>query len=502
MKYVLLPVATLLVAVSGAFAQPYMANGIKIGEVTSTSGIIWSRLTALPQRNLNGVPFQIGDLATSLNANGLPSIDRIEMPNHSSDDPYWRQLPEGKALADMVNAVPGAPGFVKLTYWREGANDQKVVGWNAAKENDDYTYQFGLQDLEPGTTYDFRVDARGTEGAVSATVVSRFTTAPPKSDPSEIVFTVVSCTRWKNLDHPDGNEIYPVMAGLNPDFFVHTGDAVYYDHLFPYAAHIDLARFHWHRMHALPRVLDFHNRIPSYFMRDDHDTWQNDGWPGQINRMGNFTLADGQAVFREQLPMSPKTYRTARWGKDLQVWFSEGRDYRSPNPMPDGPEKTIWGKEQMAWFKKTVKASDATFKILVSPSTIVGPEHITKFDNHANPNFKYEGDIIRSFLAENNVAVVCGDRHWQFSSKDTTGVLEFGSGAMTDVHSSKINNEELDMIKYINPVGGFLSVTVQGEYGFPQVIFRHHDVDGVVLNEEIYASNWTPIGWETTKTEE
>ena len=163
--------------------------------------------------------------------------------------------------------------------------------------------------------------------------------------------------------------------------------------------------------------------------------------------------------------------------------------------MPDGPNKTIWGKEQMAWFKKTVRASDATFKILVSPSTIVGPDHINKFDNHANPNFKYEGDIIRSFLAEHNVVVLCGDRHWQFSSKDTrTGVLEFGSGAMTDVHSSGINNEDQSMIKYINAVGGFLSVTVQREYDFPRVIFRHHDVDGVVLNEEIYASNLTRIG--------
>ena len=476
-------------------AQPYMANGIKIGEVTSTSAIIWSRLTEQPQRNLNGVPFRIGDLAVSLNANGLKSIDRAEMPNHSSDDPYWRQLPDGKILADMVNAVSGAPGHVKLTYWKAGTNDERTVGWNAAKEDEDYTYQFELQDLEPGRAYDFKVDGRGADGAISATVESRFTTAPAKVDPSEIVFTVVSCTRWKNLDHPDGNEIYPVMAALDPDFFVHTGDAVYYDHLYPYAAHIDLARFHWHRMHALPRVRDFHNRVASYFVRDDHDTWQNDGWPGQINRMGNFTLADGQAVFREQLPMSPKTYRTARWGKDLQVWFSEGRDYRSPNPMPDGPNKTIWGKEQMAWFKKTVRASDATFKILVSPSTIVGPDHISKFDNHANPNFKYEGDIIRDFLAEHNVVVLCGDRHWQFSSKDTrTGVLEFGSGAMTDVHSGEINNDDLSMIKYINAVGGFLSVTVQREYDFPRIIFRHHDVDGVVLNEEIYASNMTPIG--------
>lgn len=489
MKYVLLPITLLLATAPVTFAQPYMANGIKIGEITSTSAVIWSRLTANPQRNLNGVPFQMGDVVT-----------RAEMPDNTSSDPYWGQVPEGKTLADMVNAVPGAPGRVQLTYWKEGTTEEKILGWMAVKDNDDFTHQFKLKDLEPGTAYDFRVDGRGSDGKITATVESRFSTAAAKDDPARVLFTAVSCTRWKTMDHPDGNNVYPAMTELDPDFFVHTGDAVYYDHTHPYATHIDLARFRWQRMHALPRLLDFHNRTASYFLRDDHDTWQNDCWPGQENRMGNFTLADGQDVFREHLPMSERTYRTARWGKDLQVWFSEGRDYRSPNPMPDGPDKTIWGKEQMAWFKRTVRASDATFKILISPSTIVGPEHISKFDNHANSNFKYEGDIIRSFLAEHNVIVICGDRHWQFSSKDTrTGVLEYGSGAMTDVHSTMINNDDLSMIKYVNAVGGFLSVMIQRVHDFPQAVFRHHDEHGEVLNLEVFDPNLTMLARSTTR---
>jgi alkaline phosphatase D len=244
-------------------------------------------------------------------------------------------------------------------------------------------------------------------------------------------------------------------------------------------------------MYALPRIRDFHNRVPSYFMRDDHDTWQNDCWPGQENRMGNFTLADGQAVFREQTPMSPKTYRTVRWGKDLQVWFTEGRDYRSPNTMPDGPEKTIWGKEQMAWFKKTAVESDATFRILISPSPIVGPDHANKMDNHSNPNFAYEGDIIRKFLGAHNMILVCGDRHWQYTSKDTkTGLLEYSCGPTTDVHSTMIKNENLSMIKYVADRGGFLSVTIEHMNGTPRAVFRHHDVNGKVVNEEIQTADW------------
>lgn len=85
-------------------------------------------------------------------------------------------------------------------------------------------------------------------------------------------------------------------------------------------------------------------------MKDDHDTLVNDSWPTmETNFMGD------------------KTYRTVRWGKDLQIWMVEGRDFRSPNTMEDGTEKTIWGAEQMAWFKRTVQASDATFRVLTHP---------------------------------------------------------------------------------------------------------------------------------------
>jgi len=36
---------------------PYQANGVKIGEVTQTSAIIWTRLTEKPERNTDGIPF-------------------------------------------------------------------------------------------------------------------------------------------------------------------------------------------------------------------------------------------------------------------------------------------------------------------------------------------------------------------------------------------------------------------------------------------------------------
>ena len=69
--------------------------------------------------------------------------------------------------------------------------------------------------------------------------------------------------------------------------------------------------------------------------------------------MGDLLFTQGQDIFRHQVPVSPSIYRTFRWGKDLQIWLTDGRDFRSPNTMPDGPAKTIWGEQQKAWLKRT-----------------------------------------------------------------------------------------------------------------------------------------------------
>jgi len=133
-------------------------------------------------------------------------------------------------------------------------------------------------------------------------------------------------------------------------------------------------------------------------MKDDHDTTRDDAWPGQ--GFASLTWDQGLATFREQVPKGEKTYCKVRWGKDLQIWMVEGRDFRSPNTMPDGPEKSIWGKTQKQSFFDTVNASDATFRVLIGPMPMVGPDKDRKNDNHANAGFTFEGDQLRSFIAK------------------------------------------------------------------------------------------------------
>jgi len=345
------------------------------------------------------------------------------------------RFPDGVTMRDIREAVPGTDGDVRVLVRERGGEDWRPTDWQSVEPLRDFTRQFTIADLNPATRYRLRVESRGVDGAPGAALDGEFRTAPRREDPARVLFTVVTGFGNDDQDSPDGFKIHAAMAGLDPNFFVHTGDIVYYDQL---AKNVDLARYHWHRMFGWPSAVAFHNRVASFFIKDDHDTWVNDCWPTmQTPTMHEFTFRQGQQIFLEQVPMAESTYRTRRFGKDLQVWMVEGRDFRSANTLPDGPDKTIWGTAQKQWLKQTLAASDATFRVLISPTPVVGPDRASKRDNHANAAFRHEGDELRQFLAgQHNTVVVCGDRHWQYMSIDPhTKLREYCTGPASDEHA-------------------------------------------------------------------
>ncbi len=461
---------------------PYQATGIRIGEVTDNSAIIWTRLTRHPERV--GAEAPLPKILYRESETGA-LLDKPK-GGRSGSTPVVR-FPDGSTIETIEGAVPGAPGKVRVLYRTVGESDWKATDWHAVDPKRDFTYQFRLAELAPAAKYQLRVEAKGdAESQEGQVIEGTFKTAPLAQEPKRVVFMVSTGQAYPDQDAPGGGyRIYPAMLKLDPDFFVHTGDIVYYDELAKTPA---LARWHWASMYSLPTNLQFHRQVASYFIKDDHDTWMNDCWPGmKTTFMGEFTFEQGQAIFLEQMPMGDQTWRTFRWGKNLQIWLVEGRDFRSPNTMPDGPDKTIWGKEQKEWFKRTVRKSDASFRILISPTPIVGPDRKNKHDNHSNKDFQHEGDELRKFISEQkNMYVICGDRHWQYISVDQqTGVREYSCGPASDKHAGGWTNDmRFPEHKYLKVVGGFLAGTVDRPEGKPTLTFRHYSVDGDVLNED------------------
>ncbi len=439
------------------------ATGVKVGEVTESSAIIWMRVTENESRRQDGV-VKRGRAEKVM----TPPLDPLTL--HGS--------------------VPGAPGRARVRYGRsEDLEDAVETPWTEVTAERDFTAHIPITGLAPATTYHYAAETSSPDGlTMHKPLRGSFRTAPPAEAYSEVSFTVITGQANRDTDHEDGFLIYDAMAALNPHFIVPTGDTVYYDSDQPLVTSIELARYHWHRMYSFPKLLNFHLRVPGYWEKDDHDSYHNDNWPGMSKEyMGTFTWEQGLQVYDEQVPMSEKPYRTFRWGKALQIWLTEGRDFRSPNTMPDGPEKSIWGQEQKEWLKRTLLESDADWRILVSPTPIVGPDRTKKADNHANAAFAYEGDEFRRWVRDNvadNFFIACGDRHWQYHSiHPETKVHEFSSGSVSDQHAGGSPGYDDDYHKYHREIGGFLSVTVQPEGEGSTITFRFHDVAGNVMYE-------------------
>jgi len=465
---------------------PYQATGMKIGEVTDAEAIIWTRLTRGPERENSAISRPIIQYID-------PEADAlVDPPRWALNPADWVpvvQFLDGTTLENLEGAAPGAPGEARVRYRSEAQTDWQVTEWQAVDPERDFTRQFPLTGLLADTEYEIRVDTRrdGSE-TTGSSLDGRFRTAPGPDEPARVVFAATTGQDYINKDLPEGYKIYPAMLELDPNFFVHTGDILYYD---DWAKNLALARWGWSQMYSLPTNVDFHRQVPTYFMKDDHDTWLNDAWPTQQSRfMGDFTFAQGQAVFDEQVQIAgEQIYRTFRWGQDLQIWLTEARDFRSANTDPDGPDKTMWGAEQIAWFMDSVQASDATFRILISPTPLTGPYKSGENDNHTNvEGFAHEGRLLRNFIAQqDNMIVICGDRHYQYVIEDPeTGIKEYATGPASDAHARGWSNDDIrPEHQYVNLVGGFLLATTERLDGRPTLLLQHYGVDGEILNEDM-----------------
>ncbi|GIX00623.1 MAG: hypothetical protein KatS3mg111_3955 [Pirellulaceae bacterium] len=455
--------------------SPQLGNALRNSWVDQNSITLWSRTTRHAEYVSEGPDF--------LDAKTNPP-QKVK----DADELTALQIPAGFALDDMLGACPGAPGEIRLTYFPvDQRHRMSTTAWQRTTPENDYTMQWHVDRLRPGTKYAAIVEARpiGSQ-EVTAVIRGHFHTAPAVATPADVRFCMTTCHDFLRRDDGlQGHRIYASMPKLAPHFLVHAGDIEYYDKPRPFAWTIDLMRFKWGRLFAMPRNRDFYANTSSYFIKDDHDTLKNDCWPGQ--RYGAVTFEEGVRLFNEeQFPSRDPRYMTVRWGADVQMWILEGRDYRSPNTMPDGPEKTILGTEQKRWLRETLARSDAPFKLVFTPTPIVGPDRPNKSDNHANEVFAHEGEELRKFFAATpGVILFCGDRHWQYASVDPQhGLWEFGCGPGSAEHELGWKPGDFrPEHRFLRVQGGFLYGEVRREDRRPVLIVRHYDVDGRPLSE-------------------
>ena len=364
-------------------------------------------------------------------------------------------------LSPIAEDVPGSPGFgcFEISKFPDFRNSFTTEPIKAVPETD-FIIKTKVTELNPGTRYYYRLLFGENKNLTQAGNRCTFKTWPERTMPEKVTFAVVTGMNYNKFyfgvdsagnrayQGEDKHLGYPGLAAIlmkKPDFFVGTGDNVYYDVPANNRAQSKAElRKKWHQQFIQPRFIKLFANIPAYWEKDDHDYRFNDcDTTGEKKPSSDL----GIKTFVEQVPVvdpqeyNPVTYRTHMINKLLQIWLLEGRDYRSPNSSPDGPNKSLWGVKQKKWLKKTLSESNAVFKILITPTPMIGPDDAYKKDNHTNPNgFRYEGEEFFDWLkangfVEKNFYIICGDRHWQYHSKNPAGFEEFSCGALIDANS-------------------------------------------------------------------
>lgn len=470
---------------SATAAEVHQATGFKVVNAAPTRVDVWTRVTLRPAGNAPDAPLP------RLEAFALKTGEPVALRENRAfpDTRIVVRMPAGLDLGAAAGAAPAAAGQTRVRYRVIGTSAWSETAWRDADVEHDGIVVHALTELVPAARYEVIVDARrDAQDHWPSEESGEFKTAPRPEESERVVFSITTCQSYDRLDHPDGLAIYPAMAALRPDFFIHTGDAVYYDQGPVLALTPALARYHWARMYALPALRDFHRSFSSFFMKDDHDVLSNDCGPS--TRSGELTYADGVRLFREQTVLPATAYRTFRWGRDLQVWLMEGRDYRTPDWQEQPrPSPTLWGREQIKWLRETLDTSTATFRLIITSVPVVGPDRSNKDDNYANVGFAVEGNEIRELLARyTNLTVITGDRHWQYVSVDpATSVQEWSVGP-SSAHRAGGWSEEAPRREHRflrTGHGGFLSGVVTPTATGAILELRLHDERGRVVHREL-----------------
>jgi alkaline phosphatase D len=341
-------------AISRAADRPIITHGVQSGDVSVDSGMVWARADR-PSRMLV-------DVATT---DSFKSI-------HGSV--FVDALPESDFTAKAL--IEGLPA------------------------GQDIFYRIRFQDLSAPTI-------------LGEPAIGRFRTAPADRRSVSFVWSGDTAGQGWGIDEARGGmRTYATMRNNRPDFFIHNGDTIYADG--PIAAEVKLpdgtlwknitsedkakpaetlAEFRGNFKYNLidRNVRAFNAEVPMFAQWDDHEVFNN-WWPGEplpVNehRRTNYReknalllAARSSRAFHEYMPLHPsaaepsRVYRKISYGPLLDVFMLDMRSYRGPNGEGKeetyGPAAYFLGPQQLAWLKRGLMNSRATWKVIAADMPI------------------------------------------------------------------------------------------------------------------------------------
>ncbi len=337
-------------AISYASSRPVVTHGIQSGDVDASSGVVWAR----------------------------------------ADRP--------------------AKAFVEVATTDSFKNATRLAPLNVLPESD-FAMKRLLTDLPSNQEIFYRVSFSDLTGghAQSEPVVGHFRTAPSSRRDVRFVWSGDTGGQGWGIDRDRGGmATYGTMAKHNPDFFLHSGDTIYADGpiaemkempngemwksvvaegVHKVAETLDEFRGRWKYNMIDDHIRALNAQVPTFFQWDDHEVVNNWSAAKDLSADDRYTVKDIQLLsaragraFHEMTPIryTPaepgRVYRKISYGPMLDVFFIDLRSYRGPNSASMQTEMTeesrVLGATQLAWLKRELANSKATWKVIASDMPI------------------------------------------------------------------------------------------------------------------------------------
>jgi len=362
-RFLAVTAASTAISAAGGIAKPYLSraadrpvitHGIQSGDVTNDSAVVWARADR-PARML-------AEIATS---DSFKTIHRAV---------FVDALPETDFTANAL--IDGLPA------------------------GQDIFYRIRFQDLASPTI-------------IGEQVTGRFRSAPADRRSVSFVWSGDTAGQGWGIDEARGGmRTYATMLRNRPDFFIHSGDNIYADG--PIVAEVKLpdgqiwknvvtedkakpaetlAEFRGNYKYNLMdrNVLAFNAEVPIFSQWDDHEV-TNNWWPGEpltraeharkkyVDRNALLLAARASRAFHEYMPMRftqaepGRVYRKISYGPLLDIFMLDMRSYRGPNGegLEESYEPAAYflGPTQVAWLKRELMTSQATWKVIAADMPI------------------------------------------------------------------------------------------------------------------------------------
>jgi alkaline phosphatase D len=387
---------------SAALAGDFLPQGIAVGDVSSSSALLWVRT-------------------------GGPATVQIEWATPA----MWESVSKLATVIAPVSRTKPLPATAET----------------------DYTLSIPLEGLSAATRYRYHIMAKqagDSKDQMPATLVAQgeFSTLPDAKTSVPITFAWSGDLGGQERcrQGPDGYPIFNVMGRQRLDFFLFLGDTIYSDNPCPSPPNEPGADFkavtlaEYRARHRYQRGAEslrrFLERVPVYVTWDDHEV-RND-FSGPFDPQ----MPAGRQALREYWPISThrdephRLYRSVRYGADLELFILDTRQYRSRDADPDGPAKTMLGAAQLQWLIEGLAHSSATWKVIATSVPLSIPKGGEGYsDGWASgpngPGFERERQVIIDAILTakmNNVVFLGGDVHYVQANAydpDADGVIDF-----------------------------------------------------------------------------